>query len=764
VISGGGSAAEASQAFTAVRTAGSVVQGGAMSLLGGGDFEDGALGALGSALGQGIGGGVSEGLSDILPADVSQFVGGVAGAGVGAVFVDARGGNGELAFLNGVVNTTVNAFMPPVDFSTATDEGAGSGVDWANAPDQSDAETNRLNNAPVIDSASADDAPATGSTETTPPQRAVSTPQEPSANETPGQPVVGNAAGASGSVTRYDSLGSRGTLAFDNPEVPLGWPKGASSGGPLPPEIKPLAVEVFAPTYDAINGATEGYARYHYVNGYLDRVGAGGTFTEQSLDTSTALSPGAVDAMQARLDYLRAAGTTDTPEFVGLSDYLDRRSVVPVIRTELVGGGSRFDVGSNSVLVRDSAGNLQVMSPEEATRSGANVIAGPGASITFAEGPSASLVLSAQASPALRQAATSFTRLVAAAMRTSLAGEASVLAGESFTAWMARVGTRALALVPEVSLRSVLGVAGGALLFANETGGPARETFLGENLRLVTPGEVVRGALQVRVPGLFGDRWVNVAGVPSLNEGEARQLLGGLSRDALSPEEIARLTRQPGFGTGQPMPPPPPLILVPPPPSDPLPGFDATQPTGPTVMVNPVPPQPTIDDIIITAVNGVDDPARGYPVRDDLDNHLINVDGRNGNVASGGHNKDSFIAWVTQQGGTYEIRLTGTSGVYEVVAAIPRGDDPTQMRMLEPKTVYDPAVYSDSQMNGMARDAGKQAWEAFQQGNVQVNPTTGRGSVDVTQNGVRFRVYFDRDALTSRPVIGNVHPIGTSKP
>jgi hypothetical protein len=161
-----------------------------------------------------------------------------------------------------------------------------------------------------------------------------------------------------------------------------------------------------------------------------------------------------------------------------------------------------------------------------------------------------------------------------------------------------------------------------------------------------------------------------------------------------------------------------------------MPGL-APLPPGPTTIVNPVGPQPTFEDFIYTVV-GVDDPQRGFPIRDDFDNHLINVDGRNGSTVSGRHNLDEFKKWVTDQGGQFEVRPTGTPGIYEIDARIPRGDDPTQMRDLDPKTVYDPSVYSSDQMNQMARDAGAQGWTALQEGKVQLN-SSGRGSIDVMQ-------------------------------
>ena len=103
---------DAQRTFDVVRGVGSVVQGGIVSELAGGEFGDGAAGAFGALAGQYAGGGASSVLAEHLPNDVARFTGGVFGAGVSAEFVNQRGGDGDLAFLNGVVNTAVS-FLPP---------------------------------------------------------------------------------------------------------------------------------------------------------------------------------------------------------------------------------------------------------------------------------------------------------------------------------------------------------------------------------------------------------------------------------------------------------------------------------------------------------------------------------------------------------------------------------------------------------------------------------------------------------------------------
>jgi hypothetical protein len=60
------------------------------------------------------------------------------------------------------------------------------------------------------------------------------------------------------------------------------------------------------------------------------------------------------------------------------------------------------------------------------------------------------------------------------------------------------------------------------------------------------------------------------------------------------------------------------------------------------------------------------------------------------------------------------VRPTARPGINEVSASIQRGDDPSQMRGLETKTVFDPTIFSDPQLNAMARDAGKLGWDDYQ--------------------------------------------------
>ncbi len=123
----------AQQTFTTVRTVGTVVQSGISSELGGGDFGDGLIAGLGSVAGQAANSGVAGalGASEVMSPDVSRFVGGVVGAGVGATVVDTLGGDGDQTFLNNMVNLAVS-YAPPLpqpEPGRAADERNGSDVE-----------------------------------------------------------------------------------------------------------------------------------------------------------------------------------------------------------------------------------------------------------------------------------------------------------------------------------------------------------------------------------------------------------------------------------------------------------------------------------------------------------------------------------------------------------------------------------------------------------------------------------------------------------
>ena len=106
--------ADANLLYHSTRVIGNILQAGTMSVLGGGKFEDGVFASLGSQVGGAFGGTVSEALASNLNLDprAAQYLGRVLGAGVSAQIITARGGNGDLAFLNAVVSSTVDLAAP----------------------------------------------------------------------------------------------------------------------------------------------------------------------------------------------------------------------------------------------------------------------------------------------------------------------------------------------------------------------------------------------------------------------------------------------------------------------------------------------------------------------------------------------------------------------------------------------------------------------------------------------------------------------------
>lgn len=258
----------------------------------------------------------------------------------------------------------------------------------------------------------------------------------------------------------------------------------------------------------------------------------------------------------------------------------------------------------------------------------------------------------------------------------------------------------------------------------------------------------------------------------------AAAVVGGLAwaaYQALHPDSPqAGQSGPPGYGDDPtPLPdatlPPTPGTPTPPPGPEvyPLPEFQLPillpgGSTEPPVTHPPVTPshEPHWIDSIYEARPSVDDPTWHYPVRDDLDNHLINVDSPRG---SGGHNEASFIAWVKANGGEYEVKPTGTPGIHEIYAVIPKPGDPSEVREVR-KTTYDPAVYTDREMNRMAREAGKLAWDRYVGGDLgDAKVPTLQTYYDVTVNGISFRAYVNPDA-SGQPSIGNIHPIDPTAP
>lgn len=145
------------------------------------------------------------------------------------------------------------------------------------------------------------------------------------------------------------------------------------------------------------------------------------------------------------------------------------------------------------------------------------------------------------------------------------------------------------------------------------------------------------------------------------------------------------------------------------------------------------------------------DVAPGTPVTDTpLGLHLIGAQvtgtGRNA-VISGGHNMDNFQAALATAGGSLIGKPVEIApGIFEVQYQLPGG-------RVQPKTVYDPAKYSDAQMANMASEAAAKA--IIQWG------TNGNPKQIVEINGVSF--YIPISNRGGKPHVPTAFPVDPKK-
>ncbi|WPB59205.1 CdiA family toxin C-terminal domain-containing protein [Xylophilus sp. GOD-11R] len=138
------------------------------------------------------------------------------------------------------------------------------------------------------------------------------------------------------------------------------------------------------------------------------------------------------------------------------------------------------------------------------------------------------------------------------------------------------------------------------------------------------------------------------------------------------------------------------------------------------------------------------------PTRGDLENHLVNptVSGRQ---ISGGHNMNNFQNTLDGAGGTVISKKEVSPGIYEIEYFLPKGAG----KEPQIKTVYDPSVYSDTQIIAMANEAAARAQINFQ--------TTGIKDQHVLVNGVKFFTPIKINAKTGKLMgIQTAYPVGTS--
>jgi filamentous hemagglutinin len=114
------------------------------------------------------------------------------------------------------------------------------------------------------------------------------------------------------------------------------------------------------------------------------------------------------------------------------------------------------------------------------------------------------------------------------------------------------------------------------------------------------------------------------------------------------------------------------------------------------------------DDMLAEA-----DFAGRIPTRADLQNHLINAQ-ISGKQISGGHNLVNFENTL-QGAGQIVSKIEIAPGVYEIEYKLANKNYVSNgVEVLPKKTVYDPAVYSDSKMSSMATEAAARAQIQFQ--------------------------------------------------
>ena len=122
---------------------------------------------------------------------------------------------------------------------------------------------------------------------------------------------------------------------------------------------------------------------------------------------------------------------------------------------------------------------------------------------------------------------------------------------------------------------------------------------------------------------------------------------------------------------------------------------------------------------------------------------------KNGGI-KGAHNRDAFLAELNRRGGRVESETPTAAGISQITYEVPRVDRTgkiTHYKVIDdPKTVYDPKVFSDREMLEMAQKAAAQGYTK--------NRMAGKREYTEVVNGIEFRSYMDK----TTGVITNVHP------
>ena len=141
----------------------------------------------------------------------------------------------------------------------------------------------------------------------------------------------------------------------------------------------------------------------------------------------------------------------------------------------------------------------------------------------------------------------------------------------------------------------------------------------------------------------------------------------------------------------------------------------------------------------------------GIAYRRDLPRHLKGPGGfTNRGQLKGTHNLEIATKRFNAKGVTYSVKPTGTPGIS--VLEYEYTDRRKGIVNAGRKTVYDPKVIDDKTMLELAQKAGRKPFQQYLQ-----NPA--QNISEVTEGGIRFRVYIINDRHGRNPIIGNAHPI-----
>ena len=163
---------------------------------------------------------------------------------------------------------------------------------------------------------------------------------------------------------------------------------------------------------------------------------------------------------------------------------------------------------------------------------------------------------------------------------------------------------------------------------------------------------------------------------------------------------------------------------------------------------------------------------QGIAFNPNLKHHLSDVDGLDRNGIKGGHNQDNFMKELERLAAldphgkmTVEDMIvrrepTATDGITRIYYKIPtfdgrnahanggKGNVSGYKEASSPKTVYDPAKYSDKEMLDMAQQAAAKGYEEAMKKDLK--------EITAEVNGITFRIYMERNKGKNNDIIQNI--------